>query len=255
MLGLKIKEVDLEGCDGVLVRAKGASRGIIAVKRNVRSEGRKRFTVAHEIGHYILPGHDGGSICRPADIEGWRDKGNAKEREADDFAAELLIPTAVAKAHVARHTPSLSAVEAVADECGASLSASAWKYCDLTTEQCAIVWSEAGKVAWTRKSAEFPFFIPKGRPLSQATYAYNCLLGERVPENPEPIPADGWIESYNLKADAVVYEESRSLPSYESVLTLLWFKDDAQKRSDYQEDDDPSMDPNEFTVHRKKWPK
>ncbi len=255
MLGLKVKEADLEGCDGVLVRAKGIARGIIAVKRTVRSEGRKRFTVAHEIGHYILPGHDGGSICRPVDIEGWKDKSNTKEREADDFAAELLIPTSVVTAHLALRTPSLSVIEAIADECGASLSASAWKYCDLTSEQCAIVWSEGGKVAWTRKSSEFPFFLPNGRPLSRTTYAYNCFLGEKVPGNPEPVPADGWIDSYNLKSDAVVYEESRSLPAYESVLTLLWFKDDVQKRSDYQEEDDPSLDPNEFTLQRRKWPR
>ena len=79
--------------------------------------------------------------------------------------------------------------------------------------------------------------------------------GRRCLEIPSPYPADGWIDSYNLKSDAVVYEESRSLPLYESVLTLLWFKDDVQKRSDYQEEDDPSLDPNEFTLQRRKWPR
>jgi uncharacterized protein DUF955 len=255
-LGLKVKEEDLEGCDGVLVRAKGVPRGIIAVKRSVRSEARKRFTVAHEIGHYVLPGHDdGGSICRPADIEGWTHKSNIKEREADDFAAELLIPTAVVRVHLARRTPSLSVIETVANECAASLSASAWKYCDLTSEQCAIVWSEAGKVSWSRRSPEFPFFIANGRPLSLATYAYNCLMGETVPTKPEPVSADAWIESYNLRLDAVIHEESRSLPSYDSVLTLLWIKDQIQIKSEYQEEDDESMDPKDFTVYRKKWPK
>src|SRR5580704_14839412 len=72
-LRLKVKEEDLEGCEGVLVRPKGVHRGIIAVRRNIRSEGRKRFTIAHEIGHYVLPGHDEhSSICKPTDIEGWR---------------------------------------------------------------------------------------------------------------------------------------------------------------------------------------
>jgi hypothetical protein len=255
-LRLKLKEEDLEGCDGVLIRPRGVPRGIVAVKKGVRSEGRKRFTIAHEIGHYVLPGHDdGGSICGASDIEGWKDKSNTKEREADDFAAELLIPTVVVKAHLARRTPSLSAIEAVANECTASLSASAWKYCDLTSEQCAIVWSEQGKIAWARRSPEFPFFIGTGRLIERASFAFNCFKGEKTPRSPEPVPADAWIDSANLKDGSVVYEESRSLPFYDSVLTLLWIKDDIQKRSDYQDDEDSSLDPNEFTVHRKNWPK
>lgn len=255
-LRLKVKEEDLEGCEGLLVRPRGIPRGIIAVRKDIRSEGRKRFTIAHEIGHFVLPGHDEeGTICGQADIEGWKDRSNSKEREADDFAAELLIPTVVVKAHLARRTPSLSAIESVATECAASLSASAWKYCDLTSEQCAIVWSEQGVVSWSRRSPEFPFFIRKGQPIEQASYASNCFNGEKVPSTPQPVPADAWIDSSNLKEDSVIHEESRSLPAYDSVLTLLWIKENIQKKSDYQEEDDPSMDPNEFTVYRKQWPK
>jgi hypothetical protein len=255
-LRLKVKEEDLEGCEGLLVRPKGVPRGIIAVKRSIRSDNRKRFTIAHEIGHFVLPGHDeAGSICGQKDIEGWNDRSNAKERDADDFAAELLIPTLVVKAHLARRTPSLSAIESVANECTASLSASAWKYCDLTSEQCAIVWSEQGMVSWSRRSPEFPFFLRKGQTIEQASYASNCFKGERVPSAPEPVPADAWIDSFNLKAGSIIHEESRFLPSYDSVLTLLWIKENIQKESDYQEEEDPSMDPNEFTLDRKEWPK
>jgi IrrE N-terminal-like domain len=246
----------LEGCEGLLVRPRGIPRGIIAIKKGIRSVGRKRFTLAHEIGHFVLPGHDeDGTICGHQDIEGWKDKSNSKEREADDFAAELLIPTLVVKTHLALRTPSLSAIEAVAEECGASLSASAWKYCDLTSEQCAIVWSEQGVVSWSRRSPEFPFFIKKDQPIVEASYASNCFRHEKVPPAPEPVPAEAWIGSFNLKEGSVIYEESRLLPSYDSVLTLLWIKDEIQKKSDSQEETDTSMDPDEFTVHRKKWRK
>jgi IrrE N-terminal-like domain len=255
-LRLKVKEEDLDGCEGLLIRPKGVARGIIAIKKSIRSESRKRFTIAHEIGHFVLLGHDeAGSICGQKDIESWKDRSNPKEREANDFAAELLIPTVVVKANLSRTTPSLSAVESVANECAASLSASAWKYCDLTSEQCAIVWSEHRKVSWSRRSPEFPFFIGKGQSIEQASYASNCFNGEKVPAAPEPVPADAWIDSFNLKEGSVIYEESRLLPSYDSVLTLLWIKENIEKKSDYQEEDNPSMDPNEFTVYRKEWPK
>jgi hypothetical protein len=255
-LRIKVKEEGLEGCEGLLLRPRGVPRGIIAVRRGIRSEGRKRFTIAHEIGHYVLPGHDEkGSICGPRDIESWNDRANSTEREADDFAAELIIPTAVVKTRLANTTPSLKVIETIAGECTASLSASAWRYCDLTTEQCAILWSEQGKVSWSRRSPEFPFFIKKGKSIEESSYAHSCFKSEKVPTLPEPVPADAWIESFNLKEGSKIHEESRSLPSYGSVLTLLWIKENIEKRSDYYEEDEPPLDPNEFTVYRERWPK
>lgn len=255
-LRLSIKEEDLEQCEAVLVRPKGIPRGIIAVNRNIRSEARKRFSIAHEIGHYVLPGHDeGGAICNPTDIEVWKDRSNSKEREADDFAAELIIPTAVVKARLAKTTPSLNVIETIATECKASLSASAWKYCDLTSEQVAILWSEQGNVSWSRSSPEFPFYLKRGWAVEEASYAFDCFKGLKVPLHPELVPATAWIDSFNLKDGAKIYEESRALPSYDSVLTLLWARENIEKRSDYWEEDDQSLDPNEFTVNRKQWPK
>ena len=47
---------------------------------------RQRFTIAHELGHYIL-GHDVNKI-----LDDEFDKNSDKEREANQFAGELLIP-------------------------------------------------------------------------------------------------------------------------------------------------------------------
>ena len=256
ILRLKVVEEDLEHCEGLLVRPQGIPRGIVAIRRNIPSVGRKRFTIAHEIGHYLLPGHDEyGSICETGDIERWNRTANSREREADDFAAELLIPTAVVRARLARSKPSLEVIDTIASDCKASLAASAWKYCDLTSEQCSIVWSEGGRVSWSRRSSEFPFFIRKGQAIEQDSFASNCFRGERVPYVPEPVPADAWIESENLKEGSKIYEESRLLPSYGSVLTLLWAKDTIERRSDFQDPEDDSLDPSEFTLNRKRWPR
>lgn len=75
--------------DGLLVRK--CSESFIAVNEN-RSFTRKRFTIAHEIGHFLM--HEGESF----DLSGI---GNSKiEREADIFATNLLMPsTMVRKIH------------------------------------------------------------------------------------------------------------------------------------------------------------
>jgi len=60
-------------------------------------ERRRRFTIAHEIGHFVLHPHHqrserGGSV---------NEAGRAEEREADAFAAELLMPEDLVRQAVA----------------------------------------------------------------------------------------------------------------------------------------------------------
>ncbi|WP_298852917.1 ImmA/IrrE family metallo-endopeptidase [uncultured Sphingomonas sp.] len=55
---------------------------------------RRRFTVAHEIGHIIIPWHTG-TIIDDIDVprSGERDRYREMEAEANRFAAELLMPS------------------------------------------------------------------------------------------------------------------------------------------------------------------
>src|SRR5262249_16243047 len=114
-LNLKVKEVDAEGFDGALVRAEGLTCGTIAVRQSIREMGRKNFTIAHEIGHYILPGHDRSeAVCSPSDIGNWSDTAQERERQADEFAAELLLPTSYAQPLFKSTVPSLNIIQEVA---------------------------------------------------------------------------------------------------------------------------------------------
>jgi hypothetical protein len=59
---------------------------------------RRRFTVAHEVGHHLLHSHGAAVLCRPADVEAAADDARALEREANRFAAELLMPEPLVRA-------------------------------------------------------------------------------------------------------------------------------------------------------------
>ena len=68
-LQLDINELDVQGFDGGLVRVKGTPLAVIVVRDSIREAGRKNFTVAHELGHFVLPGHDMcGAVCGPSDV-------------------------------------------------------------------------------------------------------------------------------------------------------------------------------------------
>ena len=72
-IGLRIQEVDAEAFEGSLVRALDGPKGIIAVKQSIREHSRKRFTIAHEIGHYVIPGHRTlENVCTSKMVESWR---------------------------------------------------------------------------------------------------------------------------------------------------------------------------------------
>lgn len=58
------------------------------VLRGHSPEGRRRFTIAHEIGHFVLHPHR----LAPERNGGGNAAWQAEEREADQFAAELLMP-------------------------------------------------------------------------------------------------------------------------------------------------------------------
>src|ERR1700724_598263 len=71
-IGLSIEEVEADNFDGALLRIKGVPRGTVVLNRSVREPGRKRFTLAHEIGHYLLPNQqDCAGPCSKGDIGQW----------------------------------------------------------------------------------------------------------------------------------------------------------------------------------------
>lgn len=95
-----IQEPFEDGLSGLLVMLdNGAAIGV----NQQHPDGRKRFTIAHELGHYLLAHYDRFHLDLPSAEAGesplfdWR-----LEREANQFAADLLMPAALVQAKVAQ---------------------------------------------------------------------------------------------------------------------------------------------------------
>jgi Zn-dependent peptidase ImmA (M78 family) len=85
-----VREHILDGAEGRLVR-KG-NWGIATINRNIPELGRKRFAISHELGHFELhESVDPVRLCNDKDFL-WYGKTNPEEKEANEFAAELLMP-------------------------------------------------------------------------------------------------------------------------------------------------------------------
>jgi hypothetical protein len=78
-------------CDAVVVGLTSIDvvRPLVVLERN-RPERRKRFSLAHELGHILIPGHLGIEVCN---TEASYYSSSLQEREAHAFASEVLMPT------------------------------------------------------------------------------------------------------------------------------------------------------------------
>lgn len=94
---IRLDEVD-DDLSGFLYRDQGSGSAIIGVNKR-HHENRRRFTIAHELGHYFL--HQGEKVHLDSDPSGFvinlrgplSKTGESKdEKEANYFAAELLMP-------------------------------------------------------------------------------------------------------------------------------------------------------------------
>lgn len=85
----------------------------IILNTEVKYEPRRRFTIAHEIGHICIPWHTGVDLCSLDDpyvkIHG-QQMVNTQELEANTFASELLMPTEWLKQTFKLNTDDLSAL-------------------------------------------------------------------------------------------------------------------------------------------------
>jgi len=220
-LGLEIREVHADSFDGALVRTREIPRGVILIRKSIRESGRKHFTLAHELAHFLLPNHGQTElVCTKSDIGNWGDGSKQTEREADEFAAELLMPAATVEPIVRSAAPSLRVIEKIARRFETSFSAAAWRYCDLAKAPCAIVWSTDRRIAWSKRSHTFAFPLRKGTPIHEDTFAFRAFSGRASHNQLQAVPASLWISG--LAEPTEVYEQSKALPAYNSVISLLW---------------------------------
>ncbi len=250
-IGIQLHYRDANSYEGALLRIKGVPRGYVVLSRKIRENTRMRFTLAHEIGHYILPNQQELSQpCGKAEIESWDELLNKPELDANQFAAEVLMPRSVVLPYL-RESPRLTHIEQIARACDTSLTASAFRLVDLSSFRVAMVWSQDGRVRWYRASSEFVRWVRKGH-LNRDSFAFDLFDGRIAPSSYESVPASAWLFDKGLRSEARILEHSIPLPGYGAVLTLLLISEPIE-----EEDDSGAslveLDPNDFTLRRAKW--
>ena len=254
-LRILVKEDDCEGYTGMLLVV--GKEVLISVKSSIREQSRKRFTVAHELGHYTIPEHLTNSRtyfkCTDKDLDTFASKGNL-ESEANDFAAELLMPRSIYKELVSARKPGWDSIKELALLSQTSLTSTAIKFIDLTDHACVLIVTERGMINWFHKSKEFNAYVQmEGRFVSPGTITYSTFRGSPPPDCFEVVKADNWLSGRGVKPHTEILEWSLPINSYGQVLTLLFDEESIQGwGEDDLEDDDNGVEWDPPTFHKSK---
>jgi hypothetical protein len=217
--GVTIEVGPLGGASARLARVGGRAR--IRISDRTRTVERRRFSIAHELGHFEL-GHGAGALAALcSDASGDRHAPGADEDAANAFAAELLMPEAMIAPLCERIDLEIAA--RIAARFGCSLEASARRLVEITAIPCAVVYAEHGMVRYARRSRTFAAVIPTGRRLAAGSLAGEHLARGAPLADPGVVAATTWDPRADADADLV--EHSRALPDRRATLTLLWARD------------------------------
>jgi Zn-dependent peptidase ImmA (M78 family) len=197
--------------------------GLVVVNESARRSEQWRWVIAHELGHFLRhPEVDQFKLCTEANLREWY-KTSGNEVEANEFAAELLMPEHLFKPFCDRNKPSLNDVREIASRFQTSLTATAIRFVTFADEPCAVIYSTNGAVEWAKPTKNFPLFIKGGHKLKTTTYAGDFFAGNSVDDRPQLIDGSGWADG-DRAGNIDLQEHSIMLGGYGAVLTLLWHK-------------------------------
>ncbi|MFZ5447046.1 MAG: ImmA/IrrE family metallo-endopeptidase [Thermodesulfobacteriota bacterium] len=216
-LGVKVILGQLDGAAARLVRY--GDRGTIRIADSETNLARRRFSIAHELGHFVLNHGVSMHILEHNDI--WESEKLCKEeKEANAFAQELLLPRTLIERKCQVEQVSLDHIKRLTEIFNTSLTATAMRFVRFCNQSCALVFSKEAQIRWFRKNDYFLSYIPIHN-LDNRTIASRFFQGNALPDEPVEVESDAWIGGNGYGFNKIM-EHSVSSANYGFVLSLLW---------------------------------
>jgi Zn-dependent peptidase ImmA (M78 family) len=239
-----ILDLTTEGFEGGLITDDCRSEGTILVNRAAR-RGRRRFTIGHELGHFLIPWHKPVKgdqfLCSREDMRRWSAKENEAyarmEVEANRFSALILMPPRYLRAVMGKfRDPNLSQIVDVASHFDVSKDAAARAYAEYHDQQIAVAVIKDGKVLRIYRNIKFPrMSVGSGSPVPRnSLYHYAAARGAELTEITQN-GAELWLDSQWGKRLPTLYEQV-SFQQEGFALVMLWIE--AEEEDDHEEDRD-----------------
>lgn len=199
----EIKPLETQAFEGALITDTSRSSGIVLVNQN-RPRQRQRFTIAHELGHFLIPTHipheEGKFLCSREDMQQLsakeHDRRARMEVEANRFASLILIPPPHLRLQLRQcRAPDLQHIPQLARMFDVSKQAMARAYAEYHEEPIAIVVTHEGQVQLSYSNRlRFPFVhVTRGRPVPGDSYYRRGRFELGVASTQEECDPELWV--------------------------------------------------------------
>jgi len=201
-----IGELETDGFEAAIIMDELKASGAILVAKG-RSDERRRYSIAHELGHFLIPAHrpSGGTAfeCSLSDLHLLdpkdRDRRRRVEAEANRFAAQLLMPPGEVRARIRQTDPTLESIVAMARAFGVSKEAMARSWVDANREPVAIAVAHRGRVLRRYRNEDFPWLPDGDGRLPKGSLAAELKPGPGIVSQVEEVDPAVWLSERDAK--------------------------------------------------------
>ena len=234
----KVQGEDLDGFDGMLKANKTRSKWLILYNSANSSEGRKRFTIAHEFGHYILHRHQQHQFeCGDLETGGHSERNI--ETEADLFASTLLMPLDDFRRQVDGQPISFDQLGYCADRYGVSLTAAALRWIEIAPERAVLIASRDDYMLWAKSNVAAlksgAYFATRRNTIELPRDALAHIHNVFDIADSRTGRAQSWFS--REPSSMPVTEMARSAGQYDYTLTLLLMPDAEWQRPQHDDEE------------------
>lgn len=222
------QSINMDGPPGMLIHERGTF--VIAYAANTGNKGFENFCIAHELGHYHLPGHVE-ALFKTGTVHESKSgfvSDSKYEREADNFAASLLMPRDLFKNAIPNADAGMSAIQTLSAQFTTSLLATAIRFTNLSNDPVAIIVSTKNIVDYCFMSPSFKEikglnWIQKNTPLPRASATFTFNKDSENIATGQTIEACSDIsEWFGSKKEIEINEDVAGLGKSGKTLTLLY---------------------------------
>lgn len=225
-LGAYYQEKKLNGKEGRIVSH--GNESIITINSEISYPTKKRFCIAHEIGHYILHRNLVPLINdTELDLLNWFSQG-PQEREANEFAAEFLMPAEEFSNFCFRKKFSPTLLAEISSFFKTSMTSTIMRFVEKGNHPICVVCSQDDKMNWFKPSKDFRYFLEfeKEKPLPTDSVAHEIFTSANKYSNDqdelEEIWKSTWFKYNEYDEFNKFYEYCLYAPSYGYCLSVIW---------------------------------
>ena len=221
-----IEETDSLNADGRTIF--GERYALITINKNIEYVGKKRFTIAHELGHVELHKNVQPLFLDNDNTLEYFKKGH-QETEANEFASELLMPKNLFLKECEGKKFSPDLLRTLSEKFKTSITSTVYKYFEIGPHPICLFYSYNNQVRYWKRPEDYSHFIIDRTKLAppEDSVAAEFFMKNKIyskDQSKQQIWKSTWfdLKDWEDDNDYKFYEFCIVTPKFNTVLSVVW---------------------------------